>query len=240
MLIAAALVTGTAVPALAAWNQMGNAQIPSEHYSTIQVDGFTGPVERIRLHADGRADCDTVRVQYNNGESQQVFSGALYDGQDQTISFPEGARPVNALSLNCRATSDEGSHIAVAADVPAFGRVPQAAYSYGSTAPQHDVTLLASRDFGDLNQRSLMLGDTGAVQAIALQPIGADARCSRIRATFDDGSTSQTIPNGGGALHEGHIYNAHVSSEGRDLNSLDLTCEAANGDQVKINVYAVG
>jgi hypothetical protein len=102
--------------------------------------------------------------------------------------------------------------------------------------------LLASRDFGDLGQRTLMLGETEprSVQAIALQPVGADARCSSVRAMFDDGTVSRVTPNDGNDLYEGHIYKAYVGGNNRDLSSVNLTCEATNGDHVKINVYAVG
>jgi hypothetical protein len=203
-------------------------------------------VDRIRFRADGRADCDNIRVRYDNGETRDVFSGALYDGQEQTISFPDRSSLVNAVSFSCRAAREDGAQIAVAADMPAFETSALANDDYRTGDDRSfaagNVMLLASRDFGVPGQRTLMLGDTGptAVRAIALEPVGADARCSSVRAMFDDGTSTRVTPNDGNDLYEGHTYRAYVDGRHRDLSSVNLTCEAANGDHVKINVYAVG
>jgi hypothetical protein len=239
--ITAMLIAGSAIPALAAWDHVGNVEVSPYRYTDVQLGGFKGPVERIRFHSDGRADCDNIRVRYDNGDTREVFSGALYDGQDQTITFPDQSSLVNAVSFSCRATHEGGAQIAVAADMPAFETSSRSMDDYRAI-PTADVMLLASRDFGDLGQRTLMLGGAGprSVRAIALEPIGADARCSSVRAMFDDGTSTRVTPNDGNDLYEGRTYRAYVGGAHRDLNSVNLTCEAANGDHVKINVYAVG
>ena len=240
--IAALLAAGSSLPALAEWNHVGDIQVSPDQYSNVQLGAFTGPVDQIRLHSAGRANCDNVRVIYENGDTQEIFSGAILDGQDQTISFPDRSRRLEAVSLDCRAAYEGGAHIAVAADMP-YGTTGGAVrYAPVAAPPVSDMVLLASRDFGDLNQRSLMLSNTESrpVQTIALEPIGADARCRTMSTQFDDGSISRTVPNGGAELQEGHIYRSFVDSGGRDLNNINLTCEAANGDHVKINVYAMG
>lgn len=239
--IAAMLTTASALPALAAWNSVGNVQVSPYRYTDVQLGEFNRPVERIRFRSDGRADCDHIRVRYDNGDTREVFSGTLYDGQDQTIAFPDQSSLVNEVSFSCRAAHEGGAQIAVSADMPAFD-TRAIGDDRAATAPAGEVMLLASRDFGDLGQRTLMLGATEpwSVRAIALEPVGADARCTSVRAMFDDGSTIRATPNEGGNLYEGHIYKAYVDGRNRDLSSVNLTCEAANGDHVKINVYAVG
>ncbi|MES2253672.1 MAG: hypothetical protein V4559_01380 [Pseudomonadota bacterium] len=237
--IAALLTAGSALPALAGWNHVGTVQVSPDRYTDVQLGGFQGPVDRLRIHADGRADCDEIRVRYDNGVTREVYSGALYDGQDQTITFPGRSNLVSAVSFSCRAAHDDGAEIAVAADTPAF----EAPARYDEPVlPAGEPMLIASRDFGVPGQRTLMLGDTAprSVQAIALEPVGADARCSSIRATFDDGTTSLAMPNDGDDLYEGRLYKAYVGGRHHDLNSINLTCQAANSDHVKINVYAVG
>lgn len=239
--IAAMLMVGSAIPALAAWNHVGNVEVSPYRYTDVQLGNFNGPVERIRFHANGRADCDNIRVRYDNGETREVYSGALYDGQDQTITFPDQSSLVNAVSFSCRAAREGGAQIAVTADMPGFETSSRAVDDY-RVVPTGEVMFLASRDFGDLGQRTLMLGGTEPrpVWAIALEPIGADARCSSVRAMFDDGTSIRVAPNDGDNLYEGHTYKAYVGGIHRDLNSVNLTCEAANSDHVKINVYAVG
>jgi hypothetical protein len=231
------LMAGSALPALAAWNPVGRVEVSPYRYSEVQLAGFQGPVDRLRLHADGRADCDQIRVRYDNGVTREVYSGALYDGQDQTITFPDRAPLVSAVSFRCRAAHDDGAEIAVAADM-----TPVALRDEYPAPVTGEATLLASRDFGVPGQRTLMLDDSAPrpVQAIALEPVGADARCTRVRATFDDGTTSMVTPNDGDELYEGRLYKAYVGSGYSDLSSINLTCEAANSDHVKINVYAVG
>jgi hypothetical protein len=241
--IAALLAAGTAMPALAEWNHIGDLEASPDHYSNVQLGGFTGRVEQIRINAAGRADCDDVRVTYENGDTQDVFSGTIPGGQDQLITFPDQSRRVEAVSLNCRAEREDGAHIAVSADIPAFRATDDHPPPHTSSyTPARDLVLLASRDFGDLDQRTLMLNSSEprAIDEIALQPVGADARCRNVRALFDDGTTSRTVPNDGDDLQEGHIYSAFVGGGDRDLNGIDLTCEAANGDHVQIKVYAVG
>ncbi len=240
--IATLLTAGSAIPAFAAWTHVGDVQVSPYRYTDVQLGEFNGPVERIRFHSDGRADCDNIRVRYDNGDTREVFSGALFDGQDQTIAFPDRSSLVNEVSFSCRAAHEGGAQIAVSADMPAFDTSTHAIGDYTAASPAGVVMLLASRDFGDLGQRTLMLGATEprSVRAIALEPVGADARCSSVRAMFDDGTTIRATPNDGGNLYEGHIYKAYVDGRNRDLSGVNLTCEAANGDHVKINVYAVG
>src|SRR5579863_5874120 len=154
--------------------------------------------------------------------TREVYSGALYDGQDQTITFPDRSSLVNAISFSCRAAHEGGAQIAVAADMPAF-ETPARTFDDYRAPPASDVMLLASRDFGVPGQRTLMLGGTEprAVRAIALEPVGADARCTSVRAQFDDGSSSRVIPNGGNELYEGHMYRAYVDTGSRDLSSVN-------------------
>jgi hypothetical protein len=237
--MAALLAAGTTIPALAEWNHVGDVQISPDHYTNAQMGSFTGPVDRIRFHSSGRSDCENIRVTYSNGDTQEVFSGTILDGQDQTITFPDRSRRVESVSLNCRAAHDDGARIAVAADTSAF---PARDIYPPSAASAGDLELLASRDFGVLNQRSLMLAnsDPRSVEEIALEPVGADARCRNVRAVFDDGTSTRSVPNDGENLREGQIYRSYVGGGTRALDSIDLTCEAANGDHVKINVYAVG
>ncbi|HWC62780.1 MAG TPA: hypothetical protein VG501_04095 [Rhizomicrobium sp.] len=235
--IAVLLAAGRSLPALADWNPVGDLQVSPDHFSNAQLSGFTGPVEQIRLRSAGRSDCDNVRVTYENGDTQSVFAGTILSGQDQLITFPDQTRMVKAVSLNCRAANGIGTHIAVSVDTPAFS----ARDSYGPAfAPAGDFELLASRDFGDLNRRTLMLDQTRPVAAIALEPVGADARCHNVSALFDDGTTSSAIPNDGDNLREGRMYRTYIGGGNRDLDSVNLTCEAANGDHVRINVYAIG
>jgi hypothetical protein len=244
--VAAILIFGPTIPAVADWNPLGEIQESPNYYTNVQLGGFSGPVERIRIRSHGRSDCEMVGVKYANGVKQEVFSGTLFDRQDQTINFP-GAPKISGVALECRAADGDGSRITVAADTEhgvVFFQPSDFGYQtreFGQFSRSSDLTPLASRDFGFLNQRSLMLNDSEprSTREIALQPVGANARCRNVEATFDDGITTSIVPNDGDELLNGRIYRFRVARQDHDLDSINLTCQAENGDHVKINVYAV-
>jgi hypothetical protein len=258
-MIAAALSFGTAVPALAAIDELGAIDVAGDHYTHASWTTFEGPVERLSfLSKSGNVDCDHITVNYRNGITQEVFSGVLYDDQRQSVLFQDGARAIRSIDFACQAESGDGGRITLTAGL---GTVPTASSSepirheqwsqipapvepspVTSAAPMTDMMPLASTDFGRMNSHSIMISGEGQPQleAIALQPIGADAQCRRITARFDDGSSNDLVVNDGAPLHEGQIYRVDVTGRNRGLNAIGLTCEAENSADVTIKVYSVG
>ena len=101
---------------------------------------------------------------------------------------------------------------------------------------------IAEPDFGHWANHSIMVNGSGEreLNAIALQPVGADAQCRRLTTTFDDGSSSVALGIDGAPLREGEIYRVHVDGQDRSLSGIGLTCQARNNESVTIKVFGVG
>lgn len=102
------------------------------------------------------------------------------------------------------------------------------------------TTPMATQHFGRWDDHSLMISNNPGLNAIALEPVGADARCRNITASFDDGSSDSMPVNGGMTMRDGALYRIHVNSQDRGLDAIGLTCEAENGDAVAIRVFGIG
>lgn len=243
--LAASLCVGVALPAAAALDT-DTVFVSPDHYTNASLSDFGGPVERLSFVSNRDVDCDHITVRYQDGRRQDVFSGMLYSGERQNILLPGGLDPVSDVRLTCRADDEFGARLSLTAEVSPYGTT---AHSYPSVIRRDPdassaVTLqpIAEPDFGHWANHSIMVSGDGEreLNAIALQPVGADAQCRRLTTTFDDGSSSITTVNDGAPLREGEIYRVHVDGRDRGLNGIGLTCEARNNESVTIKVFGVG
>ncbi|HXS05699.1 MAG TPA: hypothetical protein VN723_02835 [Rhizomicrobium sp.] len=241
--LAAILSMSAALPALAALDT-DTVYVSPDRYTSVSWSDFDGPVARLNLISDRTLDCDRITVHYRDGTAQDVFSGTLYSNERQSIAVPDGERGVSDVRLACRADGDFGARLSLHADV-----MPPPRHTY-YTVPRRDPDALtatalqpiAEPDFGHWANHSIMVSGSGERQlnAVALQPVGADAQCRRLTTTFDDGSSSVSDVNGGAPLREGEIYSVRVDGQDRGLSGIGLTCQARNNDSVTIKVFGVG
>lgn len=230
LMYASVLAMIGATPALAQWHRVGTLDVMSDQYTDAQLNAVPTPVDRLRFRADSDVKCNRIRAVYDNGYSQELFSGTLFRDRDQTVYFPEGARRVDHVSLTCRSQDGDDARVAMYADDTGY-------HPAAVTIDNGDLAPLASRQFGYTARRSIMMNGR-RVDSVAIEPIGADARCSRAAATYDDGRVNAVTPNNGDLLRAGRIYRLGIADRYRDLNSVDLTCRAAGSDNVTINVLA--
>jgi hypothetical protein len=241
--LAMALSAGVALPAWAA-RDTDTVFISPDHYTRASLTDFDGPVERLNIVSNRNADCDHVTVHYRDGTAQSVFTGMLYSGERQSIALPDNVRRIADVQLACRADDDFGAQLSLTAETMPYRPHPYYA------GPRYDADAaaavsmqpIAEPDFGHWANHSIMVSGSGEreLNAIALQPVGADAQCRRLTTTFDDGSSSVTTVNDGAPLREGEVYRVHVDSRDRGLNGIGLTCQASNNDSVTIKVFGVG
>lgn len=235
LLAAAAIFTAaTAAPALADWQRIGTAAVTSDDNTTTHVTGVPAHINQLTFRANADVKCAAIRAEYANGFKQDLYSGTLFGGRDQIVYFPEGSREVTDVALDCRSESGGTARIALYGDTT----MHRTAYP-----PPPVVTIdrglvpVASRDFGDAAERSVMLPDPRPVEQVAIQPVDGDARCTRITARFDNGDMHEIVPNDGYRLHEGDIYRLQIADHPRDLNSIEMRCQASDTDSVKIRVF---
>lgn len=240
---------GTAVPALAAWDQVGSVNIDFRRDRDTHNFDFGGPVDRLQLTADrGDIDCRSVSATFANGNAREIFRGTLRRGQPANIDLPGNNRGIRRLNFACGARDPRGGVIRIAADIgshrdewrrnPGFDRTWGRVFNWGSNAV-NNWQLIGSESFegrGDVENSFTGYRGRGS-DAIALKPLEADARCSRVSARFDRGRDQALNVNNGDLLRRGQYYKLDLPGNYRNLDSLTLRCSAVNARRVTIQIF---
>jgi len=115
-LAAGAALLGTALPAAAAAiHQIGSVNVSAGKYTDVTWSRFAGPLSRFSFMPENdNVDCDHVTVNYRDGTSHDIFSGAIQAGQRTTITI-EGDRRIRNVDFACKAQSVDGARIALSA-----------------------------------------------------------------------------------------------------------------------------
>ena len=123
--LAAALCAGAAVPALAAWEEIGSLAIPYADSARV-YDDIGGPVDSLSLRArDSDIMCHEVVATFANGARRSVFSGVMPRGRDVTVDLLGPNRDVSRLDFDCRSMTPRRAIVDIGAD---YGeRIGQAA-----------------------------------------------------------------------------------------------------------------
>lgn len=249
-LLAAALCCTAAAPAMAAWNRIGEVHVGSRHDRDVQPVRLGGRVEGLRLTADGnRVDCRKVTADFGNGNRRTVFRGNLNPGQPRNIDLPGERRRIHSLMFDCGVQGHRDAVIRVSADVgryrdewrrnPDFNRVWSRMFNWGSDMV-NNWHLLDSASFEGRNdqEHSFVKWNGRNVDAVALKPLNADARCSRITVRFRNGWTRTLDINNDDYLRRGQYHTLDLPGRVRDLRSLNMRCRATNARQVTIQIFA--
>jgi hypothetical protein len=75
------------------------------------------------------------------------------------------------------------------------------------------------------------------VDSVALRPLEADARCSRVTGKFANGKTQALNLDQGDVLRRGQFTKVDLPGNVRDLDSLNLRCSAVNAGRVTIQIF---
>lgn len=247
--LVALLVAGTALPALADWNEVGHVDVRFRGDREVQEVRLGGPVEQLQFKAEGSdIFCRSVRATFGNGRDREIFRGPLRRGDTRMIDLPGERRNLRALSFQCASERRGDASIRVVADVgryrddwrrnPDFDRMWARTFNWGSDLV-NDWQYLGSEDFrGRGDTESRFAGWRGRnIDALALKPQGADARCSRVVAMFRNGRPQPLDVNRGDVLREGQYYKLDVPGDHRNLESISLSCRPMNGRQVTMQIF---
>lgn len=242
--MAALLCAGTAAPALAAWNHIGTAQIGNRRTYDRVYNHENGQIERVSLRAEGNTvHCNSVRATFDNGNTREIFAGRLREGQDVNLDLPGRARKLERIDFACRTNGSGEARISVAAN---FNNGWQHA---GWNQPwdrrdrmmrNSDWVMFGSKHFrGYRDHQTAYVGRRGRnVDMIGLKA-NDDARCNRVRATFDNGNTRDLDVGRDNRLEGGRMYTIDLPGNRRNIERIDLNCHAAYGrHHVKIDIYA--
>jgi hypothetical protein len=121
LLGAAALAAAFAAPAMADYVRLGNVDVSFHNDSDTAYSHFGGRLEGLRLVAS-RSDifCRSVIVQYERGETQNVFSGRLDERHPVDVDLRGRARKVDSIRFNCRSNEFRGGRIFIEGEVGHF------------------------------------------------------------------------------------------------------------------------
>lgn len=258
-ILASLLALGAATPAFAAWDAIGSVDVdggrdmrgPAMGMRGMDRDvknfDLGGPVERLQLRAD-RSDitCRSVNARYGNGRDRSIFHGRLSQGRTVDVDVPDGR--INALTFNCAAMDRSGGTIRISADVGRYrndwmhGPNWQATWSrmfnWGSQGA-NNWQLVGTESFeGRNDSENSFTGWRGRnVESVALKPLDADARCSRVVAHFGNGREQPLNLDNGGNLRRGMFYKLDLPGRSRDLNSISLRCRATDARKVTMQIF---
>jgi hypothetical protein len=103
----------------------------------------------------------------------------------------------------------------------------------------NDWQMVGRESFEGRNDREMTnVGLRGRhVDAIALMPVNADARCSSVIARFDNGRSQRLDLRNGDFLRRGTYTRVDLPGSYRNLDGIVLRCRATNARSVTINLY---
>jgi hypothetical protein len=246
--LAAVLCAGAATPALAEWDSIGSVHVSGRDRDVRNFD-LGGPVDRISLRAENNTvDCRSVTATFGNGTTRRVFSGRLYENRATNLDLPGNNRNIKRLAFNCSAGRYHDATIRIAADIgshrdewrrnPNFGRMWAHMFNWGSNAVNNWQYIGQESFEGRHDSESAFTGWRGRnTNAIALKPLDASARCSRVTAMFKNGRTRDLNVNNGDYMRKGQYYKIDLPGEQRNLTSLNLQCRATDARRVTVQIF---
>jgi hypothetical protein len=247
--LAAVLCAGAATPAFADWDSIGSVNISHGRDRGVRNFDLGGPVDRLQLRVENNGvECRSVNATFGNGTTRQIFSGRLYENRPTTIDLPGNNRNIRRLAFNCSAGQWRDATIRIAADIgshraewqrnPDFGRVWARMFNWGSNAV-NNWRYVGQKSFeGRRDSESAFTGWRGRdTNAIALKPLDASARCSRVTATFKNGRTRVLNVNNGDFMRQGQYYKIDLPGNQRNLTSLNLRCRATDARRVTMQIF---
>lgn len=249
--LAAALCAAAATPALAEWDSIGSVNISGRDRDVRNFD-LGGPVDRISLRVENNAvDCRSITATFGNGSTRQIFSGRLYENRPKSIDLPGNNRNIKRLAFHCSAGRWHDATIRIAADIgshrdewrrnPNFARVWAQMFNWGSNA-MNNWRYIGQESFeGRRDSENAFTGWRGRnVDSIALKPLDASGRCSRVTATFGNGRTRDLNVDNGDRMRQGQFYKVNLPGGNRNLRSLNLRCRATDARRVTIQIFTGG
>lgn len=250
--LAAVLCVGAAMPAYADWDNIGSVSVSHRSDRDTRFFDLGGPVDRINLRAEGsNIDCRAVNATFGNGRTRQIYSGRLYAGRVANVDLPGRDRNITRLAFNCRAQEFGGGTIRIAADIgshrdewrrnPNFGRVWAKVFNWGSNAVNNWRYVGQVSFEGRRDRETAFTGWRGRnVDSIALKPLDANARCSRVSAVFGNGRARILDVDSSDHMRQGQFYKVNLPGDHRNLTSLNLQCRATDARRVTVQIFTGG
>lgn len=255
LFLASAIAAIAAHPAWADWHRLGRVSFGTGMRTEV-VRGPEAPVRRLRFTArNNPLICDSIRAHLENGRRITVYSGRLPQGRTVRASLPgRGPLEIRRLIFRCRATHNT-AFVETNADTTDRFRRPRESDRRGFLPPRRDFgrnggvvqpeqwalwRQLGSAGFrADGDREVVRAGRRGRrVTALALRPVNADARCSRVIAQFFNGSRRQLNIRRYPTMQRGLFYVLDIPGDAATVVRLEMRCQPVRDRRVRIEVYA--
>lgn len=254
--MAALMSAGLSAPALADYVRLGSVDVGYRVDRDTSWNRFGGGMEGLRLVADkSDVKCRSVVVQFGDGSTQNVFSGQLREDRPVAVDLRGGTRYVRFIRFVCRSDERSGGKIYIAAEVGRFRdewrRSPDWAlywshlFNWETPAmdarsgydPNYWVSLGTARfDGRDDRETAFADGWSGRnVERIGLKAVNDDARCSRMRVSFGNGTSTMLDV---GRLDQGRLMSIDLPGGNRNVQKVNLVCRPLNKNGVAIEIFA--
>lgn len=112
----AAILTTTATPALAKWEQLGSLNVASGKTEQFLMQPFKGNVVGLSAR-DTDINCKRVTATFENGNTRPIFKGKLHKGSIIRVDLPPGE--LERVSFECHPKAKRQATVALAADASA-------------------------------------------------------------------------------------------------------------------------
>ncbi len=229
----------------AALVHIGSVDVGPSPSLAMAFSQFGKPVRRLRFTAQNDSvTCRSVQAIYEDGTSDQVFSGQLRQNQSVDADVPGRSRDLDSLSFDCRTNGKSAASIDVVADVSRFEAVSDRGRAdFGHEfwrAERRGWRAVARAQFYGHNDRVTANAGLRArrVDRIALQPTDGDVRCMQVSATFGNGHTYALAFVKGEVLRRGHLTVLDLPGLKRDVYSVHLRCSTVGGSFATVRVLA--
>jgi hypothetical protein len=235
-----------AVAAAADWREIARFPVFPKGESYIRRIGIAAPVEHLQLRAEGGdIHCLTVRASFRDDKSRVIFAGDIAGDHPVTLALEGGDTSIRQLRLRC--SGPDNAELAVIADIGRFegewagdsslARAVGVARSWGSTL-MNDWALVGGKRFESRYAENRIEGPGAPVTALALKPLGRNARCRAGSVTFEDGTSRKLDLDRDDFLAHDLYFRLQLPAEASPLEAIDLECRATNGGRVMIQVFA--
>jgi hypothetical protein len=250
--MAVLFAAGFTAPALAdSYVRLGSVDVGFRVDRDTQWTRFGGGMEGLRLEAGGSdIRCKSIVAHFGDGTQQNVFSGQLFDNRPIEVDLRGGTRRVRDISFTCRSEERSGGKIYIAANVGRFQdewrRSPDwmlfwsRMFNWGTPAMNNSGDAnywvsLGRQTFQGRKDTDLAFAGWGGrnVEKIGLKAINDDARCSRVRVDFANGSSTMLNV---GRLDQGRFQSFDLPGNNRNVVSLKMACRAVNRNNVTIEI----
>jgi hypothetical protein len=245
-MLATALLAVFSIPAAAAeWREI--ARFPLSPKSEMFVRRFpvAAPVEHLQLRAEGGdAYCLSVRASFRDGDTRVIFHGPVPQDHPVTLPFEGGDTSIRQLRLRC--SGPEGGQLSIQADVGRF----EGEWAGDSTLERAWATarnwssnllngwqLVGAERFTSHYGENRIAAPGQPIAALALRPVGRDARCRNGAVLLEDGSSRPLDLDRNDFLAHDEYYRLELP-EAEPLEAIELECRATNGSRVLIQVFA--